>query len=112
VQQTNFDYSRELLPVQQTGSYYPESYSRCNKPGATPESYSRCNKPGATPAYSRELLPVQQAPGRNPNPLKCLFSKPSQLLLLKLTCELHEPVTASDASQHECFEVADDQVMG
>ena len=73
---------RELLPVQQAGS------------------------------YSRELLPVQQAPGRNPNPLKCLFSKPSQLLLLKLTCELHEPVTASDASQHECFEVADDQVMG
>jgi hypothetical protein len=61
VQQTNFDYSRELLPVQQTGSYYPESYSRCNKPGAPPESYSRCNTPGATPAYSRELLPVQQA---------------------------------------------------
>ena len=27
------------------------------------------------------------------------------------TCA-HEPVTASDASQHECFEVADDQVMG
>ena len=41
-----------------------------NKPGATPgatsrellpttpESYSRCNKPGATPDYSRELLPT------------------------------------------------------
>ena len=33
-------YSRKLLPVQQAGSYptTPESYSRCNKPGATPES--------------------------------------------------------------------------
>ena len=73
------DYSRELLPVQQAGSYSRKllqvqqsgSYSRllpnsrCNKPGATPESYSRSRLlPRATPgATSRELLLPRATPG-------------------------------------------------
>ena len=51
---------------------YTESYSRCK--GATPESYSRCNKPGATPDYSRandrELLPIRgRGAGRQFEPI-------------------------------------------
>ena len=58
-----------------------------NKPGATPgatsrellpttpESYSRCNKPGATPDYSRELLPT--TPGATSREL---LSKPGVAL--------------------------------
>jgi hypothetical protein len=68
---TYTSYSRELLPVQQAGSYSrllpratPGATSRELLP-TTPESYSRCNKPGATPDYSRELL--QQAGSHSVN---------------------------------------------
>jgi hypothetical protein len=51
--------SRELLPVQQAGSYSrllpratPGATSRELLP-TTPESYSRCNKPGATPGHGQ-----------------------------------------------------------